>query len=337
MLFQRDAPHPAHRTFGDAVGCTYRNFETGRSVDEHTAGPAGIQPRVRTGLTLPRSLDVVIAEGTSALQTALVYGTVRNPAATVLYLGVDETFFTLRERTTRHLWRLLRPVTNRTLDGCIVISEAVYGWSRPFTGPLPSRVVHPPIPADRYDALARLEPDSPSDPAVVLSVGAARRMKNHARLVDAVAAVRVSLTEPVELVLVGRGHETKDYAAHDWVRTPGFVDLDEFVRLHAAASLYVQPSLADGYGVALLEGMLAGTPGVASRGVGAAHRLPPSQVCHPTTAGLRKTIGRLLERPPAERRELGETQRQSVQDLTEARQAERFSAAFADLVNSNDG
>ena len=103
MPFQRDAPHPAHHTFGDAVSCSYRHFETGRLLAEHGGASSGIKPRIKTGMTMPRSFDVILAEGMSALQTVLVYGTIRNPSATVIDLGVNGTFYRLRERSNYHL------------------------------------------------------------------------------------------------------------------------------------------------------------------------------------------------------------------------------------------
>lgn len=333
MLFQGDSPHPAHRTFGDAIDCTYNHFETGDSLGSSGTERGGIPSRIRTAFSLPTRFDVIIAEGTAPLQTALAYGAVCNPDALVLYLGADETFYTLRNRRTRYVWRALRPISNRILTGSIVISDLVYEWGRPYLGQLPYEIVAPPIPADRYDRLKGIAVASPASPFRVLSVGAARRNKNHGELVSAVETLRNRIDTEAELVLVGEGHDKVDYG-REWVSTPGFVSVEEFIRLHKTASVYVQPSSADGYGIAVVEAMLGGTPTVATEMVGAANRLSKNHVCRPTADDIAERLWWVFEQPVERRVDIGHTHRDAVLDLTEANQAGAFRGAVKRLVGN---
>lgn len=329
LLYQGDAPHPAHKTFGDAVNAMYRHFETGAPIGGNNPDSTGVPVRIRTGLTLSRSFDTVIAEGSAPLQTALVYRA-RNPDTRLLYLAADETFYTLSGRRTRHLWPGLKPLVQSFLDGIVAVSELAYEWGRPYLGSHPYVVVHPPIPEGRYNHLRSASIGTSGDSTQILTVGEARETKNHAALVEAVGRVRETVDIDVTVTLIGTGHRDREYANREYVRTPGFVDDDELCRTHERSDVYVQPSVADAYPVASLEGMLSGTPTVVTTGVGTKHRLSREHVCEPTVTGLREALLPLVRANEATRVDIGRTLRKSVEGLTEAAQG----AAFADAIKS---
>jgi len=340
MLYQGNEPHPAHKIFGEGVGCTYRQFETGRGIDTHHSATTGVPARVRTGLSLSADFDIVIAEGTAPLQTALVYATVTNRSATIVYLAADQTFHTLSDRPTRHLWKLIKPVANSRIDGCIAISNLVYQWGLPYHGQLPNQVVHPPMTRKRYEALSQLTPSSSQKPFRILSVGHARPMKNHRELVDAIAKLRSEATADIHLTLIGRGHNTATYANNSWVKTPGEIppdDTESFVDYHGSASLYVQPSKADGFGIAVAEGMLSGTPTVATSMVGISDKLPTKCICSPTVDGLKSAINRQYTNTTAERVALGESNREAVIDMTVDKQTNEFRSAVEQFHTDRAG
>lgn len=336
MVFQGDEPHPAHRVFGDSIGCDYHPFEAGspNAVTGFLPDRIVRGSRVLAGLSLPADVDVVVAEGSAPLQTALVYGAMRNPSATIIYLAADETFYTLTERRTRHLWRAIRPLTRRILDGVIGVSDHAIRWSEPYLDGAPATVVHPPIGDEKYDLLSDLDPSSRSDPFVVLSVGAARPNKNQTALVEAITKLRASEGARVRGVLIGAGNQSADYARREAIETPGFVSLAEFRRYFASASVYVQPSTADAYPVSSLEGMLSGTPTVVGENVGTCHRLPPEQVCQPTPRGIEMALRRLLDKSESTRERIGSEHREHVRQLTERRQSEHFEDAVEQLRGS---
>ena len=104
------------------------------------------------------------------------------------------------------------------------------------------------------------------DRPMVLSVSAKRAHKNIVRLIDAVA----SLPEPDAPVLVVPGYRTgledeleahaRAVGAADRIRFLGWVDDATLEGLYAAARCFVFPSLAEGFGLPVLEAMLRGTP-----------------------------------------------------------------------------
>lgn len=337
MLYQGNKPHPAHLSFGEAIDCQYRHFETGQPLENQVPSehPDTIG-RIKTGLGLARDFDIIIAEGSAPLQTGLVYRTARNQNAVLLYLGADETFYTLRNRPTRYLWRGLRPLTSRLVAGAIFVSNRVVDWCDPYLGSLPNQIVHPPIPDERYERLAALKPNSPDTPFEILSVGANRTNKNFGALVEAVGSMREPDDDKLRLTIVGEGHEDTSYAVEDWIKTPGYVPLEEFVSLHSNASIYVQPSTADAYPVASLEGMLGGTPTVVTGNVGTAHRLPAEQVCSPDPESIGAALQRLRRFSEDERVKRGREHRQSVRELTESRQTDQFAAAVNQIITEYD-
>jgi len=108
------------------------------------------------------------------------------------------------------------------------------------------------------------------DKDFVLFVGAISRRKNVATLLRAFAVVAEKTG--LDLVLVGRpgfGHEAEmaplgELGIGERVHTLGFVPDADLPALYSAASVFVFPSLYEGFGIPLLEAMACGTPIVAS-------------------------------------------------------------------------
>jgi glycosyltransferase involved in cell wall biosynthesis len=98
---------------------------------------------------------------------------------------------------------------------------------------------------------------------LLLAVSAKRAHKNLERLIDAV----VELSRRSDVVLVIPGYVTELEArlrerAHgaDSVRFTGWLDDSTLEGLYRAADCFVFPSLAEGFGLPVLEAMLRGTP-----------------------------------------------------------------------------
>jgi glycosyltransferase involved in cell wall biosynthesis len=106
----------------------------------------------------------------------------------------------------------------------------------------------------------------------ILYVGKLQRRKNITRLLRAYHRLRREHGIPHRLVLVGRRTFTseeifatlKDLELGDDVVVTGEVDLEDLVRLYNGASLFVFPSLSEGFGIPPLEAMACGVPVVAS-------------------------------------------------------------------------
>jgi glycosyltransferase involved in cell wall biosynthesis len=108
----------------------------------------------------------------------------------------------------------------------------------------------------------------------VLALGNLQPRKNLARLVDAWALLaRVGADAGHRLVVAGGFRGRKDGApAHsisagigDRVVFPGYVSDADLKTLYAGASLFVFPSLYEGFGLPVLEAMACGTPVACSR------------------------------------------------------------------------
>jgi glycosyltransferase involved in cell wall biosynthesis len=118
-------------------------------------------------------------------------------------------------------------------------------------------------PVPEADLRQRLEL---GDAPIVLTVSAKRPHKNLERLLEAIALVE---TEP-EPLLVAPGYETVfepelRRRAGERVRFLGWVDDDVLEGLYRAATCFVFPSLAEGFGLPVLEAMLRGAPVACSR------------------------------------------------------------------------
>ena len=104
------------------------------------------------------------------------------------------------------------------------------------------------------------------DRPYLLFCGTREPRKNLPRLLEAVGRLD---NREVELVLAGpagwKGDAT-DAGVGDRVRALGFVPPDELGALYEGAELVVYPSLAEGFGLPVLEAMAHGAPVVTSAG-----------------------------------------------------------------------
>ena len=159
---------------------------------------------------------------------------------------------------------------------------------------------------------------------IVLTVSAKRPHKNLARLVEAIALVDA---EPRPL-LVAPGYETVfepelRRRAGDRVRFLGWVDDNVLEGLYAAATCFVFPSLAEGFGLPVLEAMVRGTAVACSRiapleevAADAALYFDPTD-----STGMARAIESLLS-DAGLRNRLGEAGRERAREFSWARTAE---------------
>jgi glycosyltransferase involved in cell wall biosynthesis len=105
----------------------------------------------------------------------------------------------------------------------------------------------------------------------LLFVGAQEPRKNLMRLLDALKIVHLQ-GEKIPLVLVGPGgQDTIRLLSHaeklglaSWIRLTGYLSEEELRRAYRLATVFVFPSLCEGFGLPLLEAMASGVPVVAS-------------------------------------------------------------------------
>ena len=166
--------------------------------------------------------------------------------------------------------RVLVPLAARTSDRIIVVSQSTAHDVRTLLGVAPDRVdVVPSGVGTRARATPLAERElrawlAAGERPIVLSVSAKLAHKNLLRLISAVASIEPG-ARPL-LVLPGyrtpheetlRAHATA-LGIDDDVRFPGWVSAEELEGLYAAAACFVFPSLAEGFGLPVLEAMARG-------------------------------------------------------------------------------
>ncbi len=110
------------------------------------------------------------------------------------------------------------------------------------------------------------------DVPYVLYIGLVRPRKNIRNLLIALRLVRDRWGQPFKLLMAGPvddrfidvHKEARSLGISDIVVHAGFVPDEELVALYRRASMVVLPSLLEGFGLPLLEGMASGVPVIAS-------------------------------------------------------------------------
>jgi glycosyltransferase involved in cell wall biosynthesis len=126
--------------------------------------------------------------------------------------------------------------------------------------------------APSEDAVARVRERYQLDHKFVLYVGNIKPHKNLVRLIEAFHELRRGELEDLKLLIIGDQisklpslrRAVHRHKLHKQVRFLGYVADDQLAILYRLASVFVFPSLYEGFGLPPLEAMASGTPVVAS-------------------------------------------------------------------------
>jgi alpha-1,3-rhamnosyl/mannosyltransferase len=201
-------------------------------------------------------------------------------------------------------------------DGLIAVSENTRQDAIRLLGIPPQRVrtIYSGIAQEYFDAhpIRRERP-------YVLYVGTIEPRKNLATLLDAWRALNVSLRSEFDLVIAGpEGWNASAIMARIRAKTTyvGYVPEPDLPGLVAGATLFVYPSLYEGFGFPVVQAMAAGTPVLTSNTSclpeitgGAAALIDPHSV-----AEINAALTRLLE-SPEERARLSAAGRTRARDF----------------------
>lgn len=238
----------------------------------------------------------------------------RIPAAVTVYDLVPFVFPRTMEFKNYLMTRLLLPPSLARAQRVMVISEtAGRDLQRLFQLP-PERisVVSPGVaphfrPHDPAEARARVARTLGIERPYLLTVGTLEPRKNLITLVRAVAALPTAVRGRVSVVVAGASgwKNSSVYAAAaplvqaGRIRFLGYVPEDELPWLYAGTTLFLFPSLYEGFGMPVAEAMASGAPVVVSD-IPVAHEVAGDAAAYvaPTDADAwAKTILRLLSDP----------------------------------------
>ena len=231
---------------------------------------------------------------------------------------------------------LLVPLAARRSRRVLTLSEAAKDDIAHYLHVEPSRIDVTPLgPGLADDVLPVAEAElrrrhDLGDAPIVLTVSAKRPHKNLERLLEAIVLVE---QDPPPL-LVAPGYETVfepelRRRAGERVRFLGWVDDEELEGLYRVATCFVFPSLAEGFGLPVLEAMMRGVPVACSR-IGPLEEVAGEAALYfePTnTRDLARAIETLLADANLRTR-LAEAGRERAKEFTWARTAEATIASY---------
>ncbi len=253
--------------------------------------------------TLPRSLERSRAERLSNLLRHLVWKQLYlpwvmvreqarvllcpDPVSPLLAPGRivivvhDLMFFRYPQDVNRwwgRYWRLMLPLAVRRANRIVVVSESTKKQLVELLGVNPIKIVvapegydaevfRPIPPADARAELARYALPS----RFVLFVGAVEARRNIETLLRAAARLQneAGLVLPVVIAGALTAHvqslwQLAEELQLQSVKWLGYVPDEDLARLYSAADVYVYPSIAEGFGLTVLEAMACGCPVICS-------------------------------------------------------------------------
>lgn len=262
--------HPAHRGFAESIEADILSVS---EVSPHSA--KSFYQEFKRGHSIGK-YDTIIAEGSRTLYSGFIHKMRYN--SNLVYLCADHRLHNLWNNSieVNSLYSLsknligtygkpvVRAIAQHGIDGIIAISEFVQDYLHPiFQNHVPISIAHPYIQPGLYERLARLDPDLNKN--IVVTVGRPTWYKGVDLLVDAWSKVRENHPK-AELHIVGKSHP-ESYSDTKGVTVRGFVE--DLTSVYESASLYVQPSRIEPFGVAVLEALRAGLPAVVTNTTGA--------------------------------------------------------------------
>ncbi|WP_263840189.1 glycosyltransferase family 4 protein [Salinibacter sp.] len=175
---------------------------------------------------------------------------------------------------TNPLQRLIRPWILRAADYVTGVSSALEARAQECAGePLRSSTIYNGVDINYWKSVEESKKKCPScsHKPVIANVGALRNVKGQDILLHAFARLRASEVE-AQLWLVGDGqrrdeleHLASQLEIEDHVTFHGWCSRDEVRETLRESTVFAFPSRNEGFGMAALEAMAAGTPVVASK------------------------------------------------------------------------
>lgn len=251
------------------------SFLSSPAFADHLLGPA--TPGWWMNITLPRAL---YENGISCYFGPNFLKPIACPIPSIIVVHDLVHRVHPETHTTAYRWylRTLLPASVRTANHVVTVSKSTKCDLQRFHDIPDNRVsVAYPAAADRFKPRAisgserarlRNEYDLPDE--FVLFVGNIEPRKNLATLVRAIK--RIPAEDRLPVVIVGQEHvpalEFEKVTDATWsnelVYRPGYVPDDDLPLLYNLASVFIYPSLYEGFGIPPLEAMQSGTPVVTS-------------------------------------------------------------------------
>lgn len=187
----------------------------------------------------------------------------------------------VEEKNLAHLQRVV-PRSIKKADLIITVSESVKKELINEFNLDPQRCIVTPIPPDEsfFNIVSTKDISSvknkyslTQNKKYIYFIGNLEPRKNLKTLIEAYTLLPDDIKNDYSLVLAGgKGWKTQEtqasidsaVASGEDVKHIGFIDQNDSAALYQGASLYVMPSLYEGFGMPILEAMASGTPVVAS-------------------------------------------------------------------------
>jgi glycosyltransferase involved in cell wall biosynthesis len=320
ILYVYTGDHPVHRSFAETITKKSEKYSRNLSVD----------------------YDVYFCEGIYA-QPILMRNIKRiNPQAKIISLFADPRLYYLDKRVmfdydTEKLvkmprWKALfsKKILKR-LDGAICEGGMNFELFRKWNKKSPAKIIYPYVDPIRFGKLSRIKPKLNNHKILFVGNGPDEYCKGLRVLVKAFAIVRKEIPD-AELYVYGSHWDEKKFPKVKGLKFFGKKDISLGLK---EVSLLAHIGQGEGFGINIMDSMLAGVPTIVSEGTGArdlVNKVDPNYVVKINEEEVAQKIIQYFKEKPKRRQELSKSGRKLAKHFDRKSILKDFKRRFIEVL-----
>ena len=320
ILYLYTGDHPVHRKFAESIGADIRKMSW----------------------KIPRGYGIYFSEGKYVLPALLKKVGKINQNSKIIVLFADPRLYYLDKKIKfsykrKGVYRMnfMRQKISRlalqNIDGAICEGDVNFKLFKKFCPKKPVKKIIPFIWDERFRKLLKVRPDLKTKNILFIGNGPDEYCKGLDFLIKIFKGFKKEFPE-ANLEILGEGWDIKKKWVGEGIYFRGKRDIVPFLK---KASLLIHLGQGEGFGIQILEALLAGVPVIISKGTGAkgvVSEINSKLVISLNEERVLNTMRKYFKSSINYKKNLSKEGRDSVKRITQKKQIGEFKKQFGELV-----